>query len=108
MSCQTCGGNVLGDGKCLQCGRQAVKLLVYSVVSASRKKEHEGIKERVVYVKNKRGTCSNCLRDNLCLNSGICSTCLKATRGTHKGTAEYEARLKAVRERLRPGMFKAA
>lgn len=72
------------------------------------KKEHEGIKERVIYVKNKRGTCSNCLRDNLCLNSGICSTCLKATRGTHKGTPKYAARLKAVRERLRPGMFKAA
>lgn len=108
MRCKFCNGNIVGDS-CLQCGRMAVKLPVYSVVSASHhKKQYEGIKERVSYVRNKRGTCSNCGRENLRLNSNICSTCLKATRGTHKGTPEYAARLKSVRERLRPKMFKVA
>ncbi len=42
MKCPVCGGNVLGDGKCLQCGRPAKKEFVYKKVSNDSRKKLQG------------------------------------------------------------------
>jgi len=58
---------------------------------------------------NFRGTCDNCGRENLCLNGGLCSVCRKAVsprqgRSIIRGSEEWDARLRVVKEKLNPEM----
>jgi hypothetical protein len=58
---------------------------------------------------NFRGTCENCGRENLCLNGGLCSICRKAVaprngRSIERGSEEWFARLRVVKEKLNPEM----
>lgn len=113
MRCKhlNCNGNILSDGKCLQCGRPAKKEFVYtkrSVEQAFTVREYKPIN------RGHRGTCENCTRPDLWLTNKLCGACHSQIYINRygvkykfdKNSAEGKRRLLIYRERKWPEKFR--
>lgn len=106
--CPKCGSKLFThDNICMKCGTYLYQEghKPYTVLKIDPLIENR--EARRYYSSNVRGTCKNCERPNLCTNGGLCTSCRKAVqpiegRRIERGSAEWNQRLRVIREKLNP------